>query len=86
MAKNLKNIETFDEHKKRFSLSDVMAMLPTSKEAENYVNGYFGFPEDYDESMITSASEEGFVSGCDWMRSEIEQKLKAIKNNDTLSS
>jgi hypothetical protein len=76
MAKKLKNIETFDEHKKRFSVNDVMAMLPTSKEAENYANGNFGYPEDHDDDIRISASEEAFVSGCDWMRSEIERKLK----------
>lgn len=75
MAKKLKNIETFDGHTKKFSLSDVMAMLPTEKEAEKYANGNFGYPEDYEDSRVISASEQAFVSGCDWMRSEIERKL-----------
>ena len=76
MAKKLKNIDTFDEHSKKFSLSDVMSMLPTDKEAEKYANGYFGYPDDYEDSRVISASEQAFVSGCEWMRSEIERKLK----------
>jgi hypothetical protein len=76
MAKKLKNIDTFDEHSKKFSLSDVMSMLPTDKEVEKYTNGYFGYPDDYEHSRVISASEQAFVSGCDWMRSEIERKLK----------
>lgn len=76
MVKKLKNIETFDEHIKKFSLSDVMAMLPTEKEAERYANGSFGYPDDYEDSRVISASEQAFVSGCDWMRSEIDRKLK----------
>lgn len=76
MVKKLKNIETFDEHTKKFSLSDVMAMLPTEKEAERYANGSFGYPDDYEDSRVISASEQAFVSGCDWMRSEIDRKLK----------
>jgi hypothetical protein len=70
MAKKLKNIETFDEHTKKFSLSDVMAMLPTEKESEQYANGNFGYDE------LSSWQESAFVSGCDWMRIEIERKLK----------
>lgn len=58
------------------SIADVIAMLPTDKEAANYANGYFGFPEDYIESRIISASENAFVSGCDWMLNEIKKKLK----------
>jgi len=76
MEKKLKNIDTFDEHTKRFSLSDVMSMLPSDKDAEKYANGSFGYPEDYEESRVISASEEGFISGCNWTRNEIERKLR----------
>lgn len=70
MAKKLKNIDTFDEHTKKFSLSDVMDMLPTEKEAEQYANGNFGYERGSDEK------ERAFVSGTDWMRWEVERKLK----------
>ena len=53
-----------------------MSMLPSDKDAEKYANGYFGYPEDYEDSRVISASEQAFVSGCDWMRNEIERRLK----------
>mgnify|MGYP003620396182 CR=1 FL=1 len=72
----MENTGLFDAEGKALSIADVMAMLPTEKEAERYANGYFGYPDDYEDSRVISASEQAFVSGCDWMRSEIERKLK----------
>ena len=72
----MENTGLFDAEGKALSIADVMAMLPTDKEAEKYANGYFGYPYDYEDSRVISASEQAFVSGCDWMRNEIERKLK----------
>ena len=72
----MENTGLFNAEGKALSIADVMAMLPTDKEAEKYANGYFGYPDDYEDSRVISASEQAFVSGCDWMRNEIERKLK----------
>lgn len=62
---------------KEFSISDIMEVLPSEEEVKKHIsNGYFGFPEGYEDAKIISASEDAFISGCDWMRSEIERKLK----------
>jgi hypothetical protein len=75
MAKKLKNIESFDQHTKKYSLSDIMSMLPTNKEAEAYVNGSYGYSENDEDWKVISASEEAFVSGCDWVRNIVLSKL-----------
>jgi hypothetical protein len=72
----MKNTGLFNAEGKALSIADVMAMLPTEKEAEQYANVNFGYSEDYEESRVISASEQAFVSGCDWMRSEVERKLR----------
>jgi hypothetical protein len=33
---------------------------------------YLNYSENYEDSRVISASEQAFVSGCDWMRNEIE--------------
>jgi len=66
----LKNIETFDEHEKKFNLSDVIAMLPTEEEVEKYANGNFG----YDEHSYYQ--ELAFARGTDWMREYFIEKIK----------
>ncbi len=49
--------------------SEVMALLPTEKDADEYANGAFGYERDsYDR-------EQAFLSGVDWMRCKIAEKL-----------
>jgi hypothetical protein len=68
MAK-LKKIETFDEHSKKFSISDIKSLLPSEKECEEYANGAFG----YDENSFDK--EYAFLSGTDWMRDHFNSAL-----------
>ena len=68
MAK-FKKIETFDEHSKKFSISDIKSILPSEKECEEYANGAFGYSENYYEL------ESAFISGTDWMRDHLNTAL-----------
>ena len=54
---------------KKYTIAEIMNMLPTDKEVESYSNGAFSF---YDDRLQESA----FVSGCDWVKDFIENKLK----------
>lgn len=36
----------------------------------------YGYPDNYEDSRVISASEDGFVSGCEWVLNELENKLK----------
>ena len=51
------------------------SIIPTEKDAEKYANGYYGFPEGQEDYISISASESGFVDGCDWTRNQIENKI-----------
>jgi len=68
MAK-FKKIETFDEHSKKFSISDIKSILPSEKECQEYANGAFGYSENYYEL------ESAFISGTDWMRDHFNSAL-----------
>ena len=46
MVKKIKNKKVKKASDKKINISDVLAMLPTDKEAEQYANGNFGYPED----------------------------------------
>ena len=63
--------QTTENTDKALHIADVIAMLPTEKEAEQYANGNFGYERG------SSEQESAFVSGVDWMRCEIERKLKS---------
>ena len=71
MAK-LKKIETFDEHSKKFSISDIKSLLPSEKECKEYANGAFG----YDENSFDK--EYAFLSGTDWMRDHFNSTLRNL--------
>ena len=54
----------------------VISMLPTEKDARSCANGSYGYPDNYEDSRVISAGEDGFVSGCEWVLNELENKLK----------
>ena len=66
----MKNKDSKQVETKVLSIEDVMALLPTEKEAEQYANGYFGYESGTDEQ------ERAFVSGVDWILCEIKRKLQ----------
>jgi hypothetical protein len=57
----------------------VISMLPTEKDAKKHANGSYGYPDNYEDSRVISAGEDGFVSGCEWVLNELENKLKENK-------
>lgn len=68
-----KKLDNFDYNEKKFSFSDIMKMLPTEKECEEFSRRNFGF------EMFSDLQEQAFVSGTDWIRWEIERKMKGKK-------
>lgn len=56
-------------------IRDILNMIPTDKEAQEYVKGAYGY--EYDEHA--SYQENAFVNGCDWMRDRLKEKLESLK-------
>ncbi len=48
---------------------DLISLLPTEKQAEEYVLGYFGYEADSDQR------EKDFVSGVTWVLDKLKQDL-----------
>jgi hypothetical protein len=69
-----KKVNPFDVNDKRFSYSDIMNFLPKDTEAETYANGYFGYEEP------SSHEEKAFVSGVEWVREQMAERLKNTGN------
>ncbi len=60
---------TIKKKEKKFTISEIIAMIPTDNEGERYANGAFGY------DIHSSDKENAFCSGLDWTRNEIIQKL-----------
>lgn len=68
----MEKLKRFDQFEKKFSIDDIMQVLPTEKEVEEQANGSFGYDE------YSCYQERAFVSGTEWMRHEFLEKIKHL--------
>jgi hypothetical protein len=67
------NKNVMENIEETFTISQIMVILPSEQEAEEYAIGAFGY------DPASCGKEAAFISGTDWMRIQIENKLKGLK-------